>query len=72
MIIAAYAIGADKAFIFLRGEYHGCARALKRAIADASAQGYLGANAFGSGFSVELAPHMSGRALHLRRRDRTA
>ncbi len=55
MLIAAYAIGADKAFIFLRGEYHGCERALKRAIAEASARGYLGANVFGSGFSVELA-----------------
>jgi NADH-quinone oxidoreductase subunit F len=60
MIIAAYAIGADRAFIFLRGEYHGCARALTRAIAEASAKRYLGTNVFGSGFSVELAVHMSG------------
>jgi NADH-quinone oxidoreductase subunit F len=60
MIIAAFAIGADRAFVFLRGEYHGCARALKRAIAEASARGYLGTNAFGSGFSIELAPHVSG------------
>jgi NADH-quinone oxidoreductase subunit F len=60
MIIAAYAIGADKAFVFLRGEYHTCQRALNRAIAEASAKGYLGNRVFGSDFSVELAVHMSG------------
>ena len=60
MIIAAFAIGADRAFIFLRGEYHAGARALNTAIAAAAAKGYLGERAFGSDFSVELAVHSSG------------
>ncbi len=60
MLIAAHAIGANRAFIFLRGEYHTCAQSLARAIADASARGYLGANVFGSGVAIELELHVSG------------
>ena len=59
-LIAAFAIGADRAFIFLRGEYLGCERALSRAIAEATARGYVGANACGSGLEIEVAVHMSG------------
>ena len=32
MIISAFAIGASKAYIFLRGEYHGSVKTLKKAI----------------------------------------
>jgi NADH-quinone oxidoreductase subunit F len=59
-ILAAFAIGADKAFIFLRGEYHACARALTQAINEATTRGYLGRNAFDSGIAIDLAVHMSG------------
>jgi len=60
MIIAAFAIQADKAYIFLRGEYHEPFRQLSRAINDARERGYLGERVFGSGFSVELSIHRSG------------
>ncbi len=59
-LIAAYAIQAAHAFIFLRGEYHGAAQALTTALAEANAHGYLGANVFGSTYSVDLALHRSG------------
>ena len=60
MIIAAFAIQADKAYVFIRGEYHEAYRQLARAIADAKQRGYLGAGIFGSDFAVELAIHRSG------------
>ena len=60
MIIGAYAIQADRAYIFLRGEFHEGARQLSRAIADAQSKGYLGDNIFGSGLTLELAVHRSG------------
>ncbi len=60
MIIAAYAIGADRAYVFLRGEYHEAYRRLREAIAAARARGYLGAGLFGSAFGLELAVHRSG------------
>ena len=60
MLIGAYAIQADRAVIFLRGEYHASARALARAIADAQLRGYIGTNIFGSGFSAAFEVHRSG------------
>ncbi len=60
MIIAAYAVQADKAFIFIRGEYHKAARALESAIDEAREKGFVGKNVFGSAFSVDLVVHRSG------------
>src|SRR3954463_8786111 len=42
MIIAAYAAGANKAFIFIRGEYSEVADVLERAVAEAKEAGVLG------------------------------
>ena len=42
MTIAAYAIGATKAFLYLRGEYHFLYSLLTQAIGQAVAQGFLG------------------------------
>jgi len=60
MIIGAYAIGADKAYVFMRGEYHDAFRALDAAIKAAAQAGYLGASVFGSGFALDLSIHRSG------------
>jgi NADH-quinone oxidoreductase subunit F len=60
MIIAAAAIQADKAYIFIRGEYHEAYRQLDRAINDAQQRGYLGAGIFGSDYDLQLAIHRSG------------
>lgn len=57
MAVAAYAIGASKGFIFLRGEYILAAERLNAAIDQAKAAGYLGENIQGSGFNFELFVH---------------
>lgn len=59
MIIAAFAIQASKAFIFLRGEYFESERCLVKAISEARDKGYLGANIFGSDFSFDIVMHTS-------------
>ena len=59
-IIAAFAIEADVAFVFLRGEYTMPAGRLTRAIQEAYDRHYLGKNILGSGYSLELHLHLSG------------
>ena len=49
MIIAAFAIEADVAFVFLRGEYTLSAKRLEKALHEAYVRNYLGKNIFGSG-----------------------
>ena len=60
ILLAAYAIQADHAYVFMRGEYHLAARRIREAMEAARARGYSGENVLGSGFSVELALHRSG------------
>lgn len=57
MILSAYALGAYRGYIFLRGEYVEAAERLRRAIKEAKAAGYLGNNILGSGFNFELFVH---------------
>jgi NADH-quinone oxidoreductase subunit F len=59
VIVSSYAIGADVAYIFLRGEYATAAKRLKRAIGEAQYKGYLGRNILGSGYSLTLFLHTS-------------
>ncbi len=59
MILAAYAIEADVAYVFVRGEYLVSAERLKKAIAEAYAARYLGKNILGSGYSLEMYVHLS-------------
>ena len=54
MLIAAYAIGASKAFVYVRAEYPLAIVRLEKAIKDATDANLLGANILGSGFSCEL------------------
>ena len=42
ILIAAYAIGAKSAYIYIRGEYHKWIKLLAIALEDAYAQGYVG------------------------------
>jgi NADH-quinone oxidoreductase subunit F len=60
MILAGWAIQADVGYIFIRWEYREAAARLERALAEAAARGYLGANVLGSGWSFELHLHASG------------
>jgi NADH-quinone oxidoreductase subunit F len=59
MIIAGYALEADVAFIFVRGEYVLSGERLTRAIAEAYEGRYLGHDILGSGYSLEMYVHMS-------------
>jgi NADH-quinone oxidoreductase subunit F len=60
MLIAAYAIDADHAYIFLRWEYRLAAKRLQKAIDEAYAAGYLGSRVLDSGYGLELGLHISG------------
>ncbi len=54
MIIAAYAIGATKAYVYIRAEYPLAIERLKIAIEQARELGFLGKNIFGSGFDFDI------------------
>ena len=54
MLIAAYAIGASKAFVYVRAEYPLAIVRLEKAIAEATAANLLGENILGSDFSCSL------------------
>jgi (2Fe-2S) ferredoxin len=54
MLIAGYAIGATKGFIYIRGEYSLSIERLEKAIFQARQYGLLGNNILESGFSFEL------------------
>jgi NADH-quinone oxidoreductase subunit F len=59
VIVSAYAIEAEIAYIFVRGEYLLAVERLQRAAAEAAARGYLGRDILGSGFSLDLHVHTS-------------
>ena len=54
MLVAAYAIGASQAFVYVRAEYPLAIVRLQKAIRDAEAANLLGDNILGSGFSCRL------------------
>ncbi|MCC6963390.1 MAG: NADH-quinone oxidoreductase subunit NuoF [candidate division Zixibacteria bacterium] len=54
MMIAAYAIGADEAYIYCRAEYPKAIARLRQAIAQARKQGYLGEKILGSTFNFNI------------------
>ena len=59
MMIAARAIEAEIAYVFLRGEYVLAAQRIQRALAEAYAAGYLGGHSFGADFSLQIYLHTS-------------
>jgi NADH-quinone oxidoreductase subunit F len=59
VIISAYAIEAEQAFIFVRWAYKLAAKLLKQAIAEAYQNNYLGKNILGSGYNLDLRIHGS-------------
>jgi NADH-quinone oxidoreductase subunit F len=54
LIISAYAIGANKGYWYIRGEYTYPYNVVKRAVEEAHQAGFLGENILGSGFSFEV------------------
>jgi NADH-quinone oxidoreductase subunit F len=62
MIIAAYVIGAARAFIYIRGEYDLQATRLEQAVEEARAAGYVGEDILGSDHTLTLWVHRGAGA----------
>jgi NADH-quinone oxidoreductase subunit F len=62
IIIGSYAIRANFAFIYIRGEVVHVVRRVQQAIEDAYKAGYLGKNILGKGFNLELVLHTGAGA----------
>ncbi|MCZ7532032.1 MAG: NADH-quinone oxidoreductase subunit NuoF [Acidimicrobiia bacterium] len=60
--IASFALGVNRAFVYIRGEYSKPARRLQRAVEEAHEAGYLGENIAGSGFSLDVTVHLGAGA----------
>ena len=54
MALCAYAVGATRGFVYIRGEYGLSISRMERAIAQAREYGLLGEDILGSGFSFDL------------------
>lgn len=54
MAIAAFAIGADEGYIYVRAEYPLAIKRLRKAIKDAEERHFLGKNIMGSDFSFDI------------------
>jgi NADH-quinone oxidoreductase subunit F len=59
MIVAAYAIQAQQAYIFIRWAYKKAEIRLRKAIAEAHQAGYLGKNILGTGYNLDILIHSS-------------
>lgn len=62
MIIASYAIRANLAFIYIRGEVPHVIRRMHGAVREAYEQGFLGKNILGSGFDLDIVVHSGAGA----------
>ena len=61
-LIAAWATGAEKTFVYVRGEYAFPARQLQRAVDEAYKRGYLGKKILGKAFRHDFVLHMGAGA----------
>jgi NADH-quinone oxidoreductase subunit F len=62
IVIGAFAAGANRSFIYIRGEYVEQADIIDAALLEAEAAGYLGEDIAGSGFSLSLVLHRGAGA----------
>ena len=61
-IIASYAVGANRAYVYIRGEFFLGMKRWIKAIDDAYAHGFLGKNILNSGFDLDLSIHRGAGA----------
>lgn len=54
MVIAAFAVGANQGYFYIRGEYIRAQGIMQEALASARDAGYLGKNILGSGFDFDI------------------
>jgi NADH-quinone oxidoreductase subunit F len=57
IVIACYAVRANHAFVYIRGEAVHAIRRVTAAVEQASAKGYIGTNILGSGFDCQITVH---------------
>ena len=62
MIISCFAVGANLAYLYIRGEFPEGAQILEKALAEARAKGFLGKNILGSGLDLEIYVHRGAGA----------
>ena len=62
ILIAAYAIGSRKAYVYIRGEYFRPARRLQHAVDQAYRHGWLGKDIRGTGFDLDVVIHRGAGA----------
>jgi len=65
ILIAGYAMGITKAFIYIRGEYHKWIRLMERALEDAYARGFVGqkmTETFGGDYWLDIVVHKGAGA----------
>jgi NADH-quinone oxidoreductase subunit F len=62
VLITSYAVGANRAYVYIRGEFFLGVKRWIKAIADAYEQGFLGKNIFGSGFDLDMSVHRGAGA----------
>ena len=62
MIISAWALGTQKGYIYIRGEFQEQAVILERALKEAYTKGFLGKNILGKGFDFDLYVHRGAGA----------
>jgi NADH-quinone oxidoreductase subunit F len=62
VLIAAYAIGASQAFIYVRGEMALAQERVATALNEAYAAGYVGKNIMGTQFSIDITMHWGAGA----------
>jgi len=60
--IAAYAVGANAAYVYLRGEFWPVAASLDEKIAEMEQAGFLGEKLFGSDYSLRIHTHLGAGA----------
>ena len=62
MVISCFAVQANLAYIYIRGEFPEGAEILEKALAEARAKNFLGKNILGSGYDLEIYVHRGAGA----------
>lgn len=62
MIVSSYALGSNRSYIYIRGEYAWIVDILEQAIAEAKQNGWLGKNILGKGYDLEIYVQRGGGA----------
>jgi NADH-quinone oxidoreductase subunit F len=62
LLVGAYAIHAEHAYVYIRGEFFEAAQIMARAIEEAYEAGYAGKNVFGLGHDIDITLHLGAGA----------